>query len=145
MTIFEISIKNFVDARDIFVAFGNFFSIPSTLIFDRDSFFSVAANSPEKSLGLGVMHAGSGYRSLIDVVTNFDCDDGEQFSLCNFLSRTFCSQVAIGDFISDVVESTGRYIVVNPTGEFHRAVEISNGDIFELRILPDSGNCSSEK
>lgn len=137
MSMFEISIRRLVDWASIANAFSLFFGLPSSSVFDQDVFFSSPCTSSEKAVGLRVLQSEAGYRSLIDVVMNFECDDGEQYSLCRFLSRTFDSQVAMGDFLDDTVESTGLYLVVEPTGECRRAVEISNGDIFELEVLPD--------
>lgn len=136
MSIFEISIRRPVSADRIVGALSVFFSVSPNAITDHDELFSRAASLREKTVGLRVLHSEAGYRSLVDVVTNFDCDEQDQLLLCRFLAGAFESQVATGDFLSCPSESTGRYLVIEPTGECRYAVEISNGDVFDLMILP---------
>lgn len=137
MTVFELSIIDFVHVAEITKAIGYFLSIPASSIHTYDDFFSQKTYANGLSVGIRVQHSDTGFRSLIDIVTSFDYDDLAQLSLADFLAKSFNSYVAIGDFMLDQLESTGRYLVVDPIGDCRCAIEISNGEIFDLQISPE--------
>lgn len=136
-TLFEVSIRDAVSVASIREALRVFFSLPEYGVIDHLEFFDRFSSLDFRAVGISVCNVESGYRSLVDLVMNFAIDDDKEYALAVFLSQHFRSEVAIGESMPDEPEASGRYLVISPDGRCRRAIEVANGEFFEVAIIGD--------
>ncbi|WP_152238358.1 hypothetical protein [Xanthomonas sacchari] len=104
--------------------------------FDHSLYLGLSPEEQKKSIGLEVICADSGYRTLVNGISCVELYGnllGEFASCMSFILKT---EVVIGDYLVDFDMVTGRYLIYYPDGSFRHAYEVKNGGgVFDVAAI----------
>ncbi|MEG3147407.1 hypothetical protein U1839_22360 [Sphingomonas sp. RT2P30] len=131
--LFELFFRKFIDDALIFHITFDFFQIDKYSIVTEDKFWIDSMPSSAR-IGIDIDHTEKGMLTSAGFQSNFNVDDNTLVRAAGFFADQTGSDTVIADFRKYSEENMWDYLTFHPGGMVTECLDISYGNIFDLKL-----------
>jgi len=136
MNFYELSVRTLLSEEQVRQFLAARLGVDLQRIGSEADYWDRLKTSAPLMLGLTVLGADEGYRTLVRWVQDAELSPGALLTLAAEAARAFVTEVAIADVVEPTDFAVGQYLIVSPDGRVRKAFETENSARFELQPLP---------
>ena len=102
------------------------------LIGEKMEYWDRLGTDQQLAVGVEVQWSERGYKTFLKWVQEAEVPGPQLLTIALAAAREFDTEVAAGDVLETTESQPGRFMVAKPDGTVYKAVELCNGDQFEL-------------
>lgn len=130
----EFSLRKYVARLDLESFLSQALGVKPDRIIGSADFWKKYDESDEPLVGLDVQWSSSGFGTFLNWYQNFSSSYIDLLNLAASASRSFNTDVALGNFIDSPEVSTDQFFVVTPDAQLYRAHATENSDVFDVEL-----------
>lgn len=132
MRFYELSFRSHVDERRLCDYLAASLGVDRELLGNEMVYWDRVGTDHPLVVGVQVQWSDLGYKTLLKWVQESEVPGPQLLAIALAAAREFDTEVAAGDVLEPTESLPGEFMVVKPDGTVYKAVELCNGDQFEL-------------
>ncbi len=135
MKFYELSFRSHVDNRPLSDFLAASLGVDREFVGEQIEYWDRVGTDYPLAIGVKVQWSELGYKTFLKWIQEAEVPGPQLLSIALAAAREFDTEVAAGDILETAESRPGQFVVVKPDGTVYKAVELCNGDLFE--VVPD--------
>lgn len=134
MNFCELSFRSHVDSIPLSDFLSTSLGVDRNLVGEEMEYWDRVGTDHPLAVGVQVQWSELGYKTFLKWIQKAEVSGPQLLTIVLAAAKEFDSEVAAGDVLSPTESLPGQFMVAKPDGTVYKAVELSNGDQFELAL-----------
>lgn len=130
----EISLRSQVAFESLCGLLAFAFSVERELVGEENEYWDRFGTDHPLVIGVEVGWSDLGYMTFLKWIQETEVSGPQLLNIAMKAARQFDTEVAIGDIFAPEEDKSGRFLVANGNGDVYQAIEVSNGEVFEVAL-----------